>query len=412
MCMYNDFLLSDLDNELIMLKHYIQLFQAPGSLTFTLSAFIARLALPMIGIGIITLLAQLDYGYARAGLISAIFVLSYALISPQVSRLVDQRGQGKVVLLSALICMMGLCGLSVSAYLYWPFWSLVIFAILAGFIPSMSAMVRARWTTLYRNQPQLRTAYSFESVLDELTFIIGPPLSVGIAVLYAPASLISAAVLLGIGVVCFISEKNTQPPPNPAHHSLSESPAASSVIALPHVQLLAACMIALGFMVGIIDVASVAFAEQHNSPLSASLVLSAYALSSCVAGLAFGAIQFKRSLQNLLIWSSLGTVLMSLGFLWVQHVYMLSVVVALLGIFFAPTMISLMSILEQQVDAQKLTEALTWLLAALNIGVAVGAAATGQLIEYYSAWAGLSIAIPSALLVLMISVFIYRRSPQ
>lgn len=131
-----------------------------------------------------------------------------------------------------------------------------------------------------------------------------------------------------------------------------------------------------------------------------------------MAGLAFGAIQFKRSLQNLLIWSSLGTVLMSLGFLWVQHVYMLSVVVALLGIFFAPTMISLMSILEQQVDAQKLTEALTWLLAALNIGVAVGAAATGQLIEYYSAWAGLSIAIPSALLVLMISVFIYRRSPQ
>ncbi|WP_353170696.1 MFS transporter [Acinetobacter rudis] len=396
-----------------MLNHYIQLFKAPGSLAFTLSAFIARLALPMIGIGIITLLAQLDYGYARAGIISAVFVLSYALISPQVSRLVDQRGQGKVVLFSALICIIGLCGLSISAYLYWPFWSLVLFAILAGFIPSMSAMVRARWSALYRDQPQLRTAYSFESVLDELTFIIGPPLSVGIGVLYTPASLMTAALLLGIGVTCFILEKTTQPELTKTANFTGESAQHHSVIALPNVQLLAACMIALGFMVGIIDVASVAFAEQQNSPLSASLVLSAYALSSCLAGLAFGAIAFKRSLQTLLLWSSLGTAIMSLGFLWVSHVYMLSVVVALLGIFFAPTMITLMSILEQQVAAQKLTEALTWLLAALNIGVAVGAASTGQLIEYYhSAWAGLSIAIPSALLVLIISIFVYRRTQQ
>jgi len=193
-----------------MLKHYLQLFKAPGSLAFTLSAFVARLALPMIGIGIITLLAQLNYGYARAGIISAIFVLSYALISPQVSRLVDQHGQGTVVLISAAMSVIGLSGLAISAYSFWPFWSLVIFSVLAGFIPSMSAMVRARWTALYRDQTELRTAYSLESVLDELTFIIGPPLCVGMSVLYAPAGLIMAAGLLAIGVVLFTLEKTTQ----------------------------------------------------------------------------------------------------------------------------------------------------------------------------------------------------------
>jgi len=172
-------------------------------------------------------------------------------------------------------------------------------------------------------------------------------------------------------------------------------------------------MIALGFMVGIIDVASVAFAQQQEAPLTASLVLSAYALSSCLAGLAFGAIQFKSSLQTLLLWSSLGTAIMSFGIFCVNHVYMLSIIVALLGVFFAPTMISLMSILEQQVANNKLTEALTWLLAALNIGVAVGATATGQLIESYkSAWAGLSIIIPSAILVLMIAMLVYYRVQQ
>ena len=33
-------------------------------------------------------------------------------------------------------------------------------------------MVRARWTALYRGQPQLQTAYALESVLDELCFIL------------------------------------------------------------------------------------------------------------------------------------------------------------------------------------------------------------------------------------------------
>ncbi|MDQ8952136.1 MFS transporter [Acinetobacter rudis] len=395
-----------------MLKHYLQLFKAPGSLAFTLSAFVARLALPMIGIGIITLLAQLNYGYARAGIISAIFVLSYALISPQVSRLVDQHGQGTVVLISAAMSVIGLSGLAISAYSFWPFWSLVIFSVLAGFIPSMSAMVRARWTALYRDQTELRTAYSLESVLDELTFIIGPPLCVGMSVLYAPAGLIMAAGLLAIGVVLFTLEKTTQPQITHATTNIEQNQK-SSVISLPNVQLLAACMIALGFMVGIIDVASVAFAQQQEAPLTASLVLSAYALSSCLAGLTFGAIQFKSSLQTLLLWSSLGTAIMSFGIFFVNHVYMLSIIVALLGVFFAPTMISLMSILEQQVANNKLTEALTWLLAALNIGVAVGAAATGQLIESYkSAWAGLSIIIPSAILVLMIATLVYYRVQQ
>lgn len=395
-----------------MLNQYIRLFNAPGSLAFTLSAFIARLSLPMIGIGIITLFAQLDYGYARAGIVSATFVLSYALISPQVSRLVDRHGQGQVVLYSALISIIGLCTLSLAAFHYWPFWSLIIAAMLAGFIPSMSAMVRARWTAIYRNQPQLRTAYSFESVLDELTFIIGPPLSVGISVLYPPASLILAAVLMGLGVVSFILQKSTQPAVDnqPQDYTL-QATAQHSVMSLTSVQLLVACMLALGVMVGVIDVASVAFAEQQHSPLSASLVLSAYALSSCLAGLAFGAFNFKRPLQSLLLYSSIGTTLMSLGFLAVNHVYTLTLIVTLLGVFFAPTMISLMSILEQQIPAQKLTEGLTWLLAALNIGVAVGAALTGQFIEYYhSAWAGLTIAIAAAILVLLFALVISRRT--
>ncbi len=55
---------------------------------------------------------------------------------------------------------------------------LFLLAIPAGCMPTIGAMVRARWTELYRGQPQLRTAFAFESVLDEVFFIAGPVISV------------------------------------------------------------------------------------------------------------------------------------------------------------------------------------------------------------------------------------------
>jgi MFS family permease len=55
--------------------------------------------------------------------------------------------------------------------------------------------------------------------------------------------------------------------------------------------------------------------------------------------------------------------------------------VLLAGVFFAPTMIVAMSLVEQRVPAARLTEGMTWLLAGLNIGVALGAALSGQSVD-------------------------------
>ncbi len=80
-----------------MANPYRELFAAPGTWGFAVAGMLARMALPMTGIGIITMLAQLRGSYALAGAVSATFVLSYALLSPQSSRLVDRHGQGRVL---------------------------------------------------------------------------------------------------------------------------------------------------------------------------------------------------------------------------------------------------------------------------------------------------------------------------
>lgn len=389
-----------------MSNPYRELFAVPGAKAFALAGLLARLALPMTGIGIITMLALLRGSYALAGAVSATFVLAYALLSPQISRRVDRRGQGRVLPAAAAISALGLLLLCASAWWQAPDWTLFAGALLAGAMPSMSAMVRARWTAIYRGQPRLQTAYALETVLDEVTFIAGPPLSVGLCVALAPAAgPLAAALLLLLGVAALVLQRATEPP--------VETPAAgragASVLRLADVRLLALLMVAMGVIVGTVDIVSVAFAARAGQPAAASWVLSAYAAGSALAGLLFGAASLPTPLHRLLLLGGLATAATTLPLLWVASIPALAGAVLLAGLFFAPTMIVAMSLVERLLPAQQLTEGVTWLLAGLNVGIALGAAASGQLVDGAGAAAGFRVALCAGAGVLLLALWAHGR---
>jgi MFS family permease len=388
-----------------MAQPYRELFAAPGTRGFALAGLLARIPLPMIGIGIITMLSQLRGSYALAGAVSASFVLTYALVSPQVSRWVDRRGQSRVLPLATAISVLGLLLLLGATWWQTPDWILFAGAMLAGFMPSMSAMVRARWTAIYRGQDRLQTAYSLETVLDEVTFIAGPPLSVGLAVAVFPqAGVLAAALLLVAGVSALLLQKGSEPP-----IQVQEQGSRPSVLRLNSVRLLALLMVAMGVIVGTVDIVSVAFAEQMGQPGAASLVLSAYALGSCVAGLVFGGLKLNIPLHRLLLLGGVATAATTLPLLLVASVAQLAGAVLLAGLFFAPTMIVAMSLVERVVPEQQLTEGMTWLLAGLNIGVAMGAAASGRMVDQGGASSGFMVALYAAALIVLLALCSYQR---
>lgn len=388
-----------------MATPYRDLFAAPGTAGLALAGLLARLPLPMTGIGIITLLSQLRGSYALAGTVSATFVLTYALLSPQVSRWVDRHGQGRVLPWATALSASGLVVLLACTVLQAPDWTLFAAAMLAGCMPSVSAMVRARWTAIHRGRPQLQTAYSLETVFDEVTFIAGPPLSVGLSVAVWPqAGVLAAALLLVIGVTALVLQRGTEPP---LQHYEGATPS-SSLLRQPEIRLLALLMLAMGVIVGTVDITSVAFAEQRGQPLAASVVLSAYALSSCAAGLLFGALKLQVPLPRLLLAGAAATALTTLPLLWVGSLPALAVAVLLAGVFFAPTMIVAMSLVEQRVPGARLTEGMTWLLAGLNIGVALGAALSGQRIDADGVRSGFVVALCAGAFVLLIAMFVQR----
>lgn len=384
-----------------MSNPYRELFEAPGSTGFVLAGLIARTALPMTGIGIITLLSQLNGGFALAGAVSATFVLAYALVSPQVSRLVDRYGQSRVIPSATLVCLLGLTILLTSSWLRLSHWTLFLGAVLAGAMPSVSALVRARWTEAYRNQPRLQTAFSLETVLDELTFVAGPPLAVGLSVAAFPqAGVLFAAILLAGGVAALIAQRSTEPPMSRAESTAGPG---SSALALPIVRLLACLLLTMGIIVGTVDIASVAFATDQGTPGAASLILSAYAVGSCLSGLLFGAWKTGIPLPRLLLIGGIATAVTTLPFLLAGTIPQLAVAVFVAGVFFAPTMIVAMALVERTVPAGQLTEGLTWLLAGLNVGVATGAALSGQIIDLAGVTSGFGVAVFGAALVLVVA---------
>ncbi|WP_087026177.1 MFS transporter [Thaumasiovibrio subtropicus] len=356
---------------------YRALFEHPGSALFSFTGFIARLPISMTSIGIITMLSQLGRPYWLAGSVAATFILSTALLAPQVSRVVDKHGQSQVLPWATLISATSILLLLLCTHYGLPDWTLFVFALLGGCMPNMAALVRARWTAIYRHSPKLHTAYSFESVIDEICFIVGPPISVGLSVaLFPQAGPLISVVFLIIGVSFFVMQKSTEPAVTLAARGTQQS----ALRSVP-VRILVLSLISLGTIVGAVDIISVAFAEQEGNPASASLVLSIYAIGSCLSGLAFGTLRIKSPLQQQFMLAAFFTALTTLPLLFISSVWALSVAVFFSGLFFAPTMIIAMGLVERQVPESQLTEGLTWMNTGLGVGAGLGAAIAGWIVN-------------------------------
>ena len=387
-----------------MANPYFKLFTAPGSKAFSSAGLIARLPVSMTGIGIITMLSQVRGSYWLAGAVAATFAFSMALLAPQIARAADRFGQRRVLPYATGTSAIALLLLLICTRCQAPDWALFVFAALAGGMPSISAMVRARWSEIYRGTPKLHTAFSFESVMDEVAFIIGPPIAVGLSVsLFPEAGPLVAALLLVAGVTAFALQKSTQPP---VYTRNSERQRA--ILAMPSMQILVLALIALGTIVGTVDVISVAFAEQQGQPAAASIVLSVYAFGSCLAGLIFGAMKIPVPLPRLFLYAAFATAFTTLPLLWVHNVLTLAAAMFVAGLFFAPTMIIAMGLVENIVPPARLTEGLTWMVTGLGIGVAFGAALAGLAIDAAGITAGFGVTLTAGLVVLLVAAGGYR----
>ncbi|MER5492463.1 MFS transporter [Streptomyces sp. NPDC002454] len=384
---------------------YRVIFAAPGTRSFSLAGFIGRFPLSMMGIGVVTMVSQLTDRYGLAGALSATIALSAAVIGPQVSRLVDRYGQRRILRPATLVTLSAATGLLLSASFSAPDWTLFLFSAFIGFTPSVGSMTRARWATIYRDTPHLHTAYSLESVIDEVCFIFGPIISIGLSTVWFPAAgPLLAAVFLAVGVFWLTSQRATEPVPHPRAHQTR-----GSALRSPGLQVLVATFVATGAIFGSVDVVTVAFADEQGRKALSSVVLALYAAGSCLAGVLFGLMRFSGEAPRRWLVGVVGMGVSMVPLQLVDGLAPLSVALFVAGLAIAPTMITTMALVEKHVPRAQLTEGMTWVSTGLAVGVALGSSASGWVIDAADAGAGYAVSGVSGALAVVVGLLGYRR---
>ena len=375
-----------------LLSAYREIFAAPGSVAFSAAGFVARLPIAMIGIGIVTMISQLRGDYALAGALAAVFALSSAIIAPAVSRAVDRFGQRAVLPIAAAVSVTAIGALLLAVRMEAPDWLLFVLVVPGGATPTIGAMIRARWVAIYVGKPQLRTAFAFESVVDELCFVAGPVISVGLSIgLFPEAGPLAGLILLVTGTLLLVIQRGTEPKVHPRRPGRGRSVLGNHVM-----WIVIVIMVMLGTIFGVIDVGALAFTKEQNSPGSATLVLALFAGGSGIAGLIFGSMHPARSLRGQLMIASSAVAVLSVPLLLVGNVAALAGAYVLAGATIAPTLIIATALVEQIVPPEKLTEGMTLTVTGLGVGVALGSALAGQLIDRYGVPSAYMLAVGAA----------------
>ncbi|MET8562231.1 MFS transporter [Streptomyces flaveolus] len=384
---------------------YRALFAEPGTKAFSAAGFLGRMPLSMMGIGVVTMVSQLTGRYGLAGALSATIALSAAAIGPRISRLVDRHGQRRVLRPATLVALVAAAGLLLAAHFRWPDWVLFVCAAGIGSVPSLGAMIRARWAALYRGTPKLHTAYSFESVVDEVCFIFGPIISIGLSTAWFPeAGPLLAACFLAAGVFWLTTQRATEPAPHPR-----EPQGGGSALRAAGLKVLVATFVATGAIFGAVDVVTVAFADERGHKGAASVVLAVYAAGSCVAGVVFGLLRFSGAPERRWLLGVTAMAVSMIPLLLVGNLPLLAVALFVAGLSIAPTMITTMSLIEEHVPRAQLTEGMTWVSTGLAVGIAVGSSVAGWVIDAAGARAGYGVPAVSGAVAVAVGFLGYRR---
>jgi len=383
-----------------MTQHYREIFAVPGVLGLVISGTIARLTYAMMSIGIITMLVMQTGHYGLAGTVAGTFTLSSALIAPRVAKFVDSHGQRRVLPWVTAFSTLMLLSLVAVAYLAAPAPMLYLLAVLAGTMPSMSAMIRARWAAMFRDSHHLHTAFSLDTVLAEITFIVGAPLAIALSSgLFAEAGPLIAVLLQILGVTAFLMQRKTEPKVVAGGGSDG-----SSVLRTPGLATIVLVLLTMGVMGGTIDVSAVAFANEHHWPTAASIMLAAYALGSILSGLMFGGLRLSISMPKQFFIGTLLTTLTMVPTVFSQTVFALVATLFVAGISYAPTMIVALNIGSKIIAPGRITEGLTWMMTGISVGVAVGAGLAGAVVDHYGARAGLLLGTSVGFIMLIVLV--------
>lgn len=387
-----------------LVQPYAEILGRDRAWRFSLAGWFARLVRSTAGISTILLIAGHGQGYAVGGVASGAVVIGSAIAGPFWSRAADRLGQTRVlpVALVALTVSAVLLLLAIEVDLAPWTWLIASFLIGACAIDA-GALVRARWVHLLhgddaRSGGQRHTALAFEAVLDEFTFVIGPPL---VTIVAAAANSV-AGFLVGVGGtllggMALLAQRRTAP--LPAREPTPDSASGFRAWLPAGVLGLLPGYIGVGLIFGSVDLTAVGIAHDVGNTAVAGILLAIFAVGSVTSGFLFGVLGARWStLRRLAVAAGLFAVVMP-WFAVASTPITFAAVSLCAGLATTPILIATSSLIETLTARENITVAMSWPSVALSVGVTIGAALSGAAIDNGSSYGGLWVPLVAAALV-------------
>ena len=399
---------------------------------FDIGCFLMRIYMYMGTLGVVSMLTLSGHSAFFSGTVSSTLAISTFFIAPRTGKFMDEKGQHRVILITSIIAMTGALLLLTTVALGLPSGIMYVAAFLMGFVPSAPAIARTRWTYLIESgkiknfSTSLKSVYSYEGVIEDCSFMIGPALAIALSnMLFPTAGILLGCLSFTVGSFILLAlARDTEPQVNwkraaegtnegiadeiatdGATGNASEKKHRSALVELPIVRVLFGLALLVGLIFGAFDTTTITFAQSIGQPVVASIGVSVSSFASMCSSLTFGMLVLKAPLNKQLLGAAIavGAGYMGMGFITtVPMFFFISVLGAAL---YAPFFITANSFCEQAVPANRLTESLTWITAGSTCGLAIGPTASGALIDAFGPTAGFYLGSIACVCVIALAFF-------
>lgn len=370
-----------------MFTPYRQLFKTPGGLRFSIAGLVGRMPISMDSLALIFIVVHATNSYTLAGSLAAVASIVVTVALPYWSRTADRIGQRRTLLIAIPLRTVFLIIFIVLVTQKAPIWTWFLAIVLAeASIVNAGGLVRRRWLwALGDNRNLINTAYSYEALMDEIVFILGPVIATACATSIAPsAGLVVGLIFMLIGSTAFALQTKTEPPAHPRNLAQPHPP----VMRNKAVQAVVLPAIFLGGFFSAVGIVVVAYMQSHHTLARTGLILALWAAGSATAAAANGVITWRLNHAQRFWIFLFALTLLSIPFIFVNSLLFLGIALFCNGLAVAPLIVSAYGVAETAVPPAQITETLAWVMAGMPLGGALASSLTGWVVDNYGAHQG------------------------
>ena len=383
---------------MIRLDPYRRTLAVAGFRRSLAPSVLARLPLGMASLSVLLAIQMQTGDNTLAGVVAGLYVLGLGIVAPVAGRAIDRFGPRPLLRITGLAypAVMGLLTWAIASGQ--PVWTWMVLAMLGGItLPHITAQMRSAIPTLLAGKAEQQVAFTIDTLVIEVVFMVGPPLAGTFLAAGQPlAATLAAGACGGLGALWFLR--------TPAvacwtlHPGRASERSALGALREPGLRaILVSCLFYAGCF-GLFEAAIASWCKQLGAPQHTGWLLGLTSLTSASGVLLYGNRSWPGNLARHYQLGMVATSALLLVCALAPGLGWLYLLAALASTPMATVLAAQNMLVVKVAPAGRVAESYTWVGTSLLFGVSAGLAAGGMLSGADSADLAVAAAGVSALL--------------